>query len=200
MLQRSLAKTVGLAALEDAMARVQDKFGQETVNIALDVTLKVGMRREKLQSVMLSDHFINYTMSTETLDGHMEFLNCPIYGSHKYAQEKYGVNPQVSKLFCTHFCFAHAKAMLDTVLPFPFTLWQPKLIATDDKCEYYLKLAYSPAAKQTEKFVPLIMSWNVTRECNMKCSHCYINATDKKLEHELTTAGRQKIDGSNLPS
>ncbi len=46
--------------------RVQEKFGQETVNIALDVTLKVGMRREKLQSIMLSDHFINYTMSTET--------------------------------------------------------------------------------------------------------------------------------------
>ena len=31
------------------------------------------------------------------------------------------------------------------------------------------------------------MSWNVTRECNMKCSHCYINATDKKLDNELTT-------------
>ena len=56
-----MAKTIGLPALEKAMARVQEKFGQETVNIALDVTLKVGMRREKLQSVMLSDHFINMT-------------------------------------------------------------------------------------------------------------------------------------------
>ena len=56
-----LAKTIGFTALEEAMARVQDKFGQETVSIALDVTLKVGMRREKLQSVMLSDHFINMT-------------------------------------------------------------------------------------------------------------------------------------------
>ena len=40
-----LAKTIGLPALEAAMARVQEKFGQETVSIALDVTLKVGMPR-----------------------------------------------------------------------------------------------------------------------------------------------------------
>ena len=182
-----LSKDIGLPALEDAMEKVQDKFGQETVNIALDVTLKVGMRREKLQSIMLSDHSINYNMSIETLDGHMEFMNCPIFGSHKYAQEKYGVNTKVASLFCTHFCFSHAKAMLDTVLPFPFTLWQPKLIATHGNCEYYLKLAYSPVAKTMERFVPLVVSWNITRECNLKCSHCYINATDKKLENELNT-------------
>ena len=182
-----LAKSIDLPTLENAMQNIQDKFGQETVNIALDVTLKVGMRREKLQSIMLSDHFINYTMSTDTLDGHMEFLNCPIFGSHTYAQEKYGVTPEVSSLFCTHFCFAHAKAMLDTVLPFPFTLWQPKLIATHGNCEFYLKLAHSPMAEASERFVPLVMSWNVTRECNMKCSHCYINATEKKLCNELTT-------------
>ena len=190
-----LAKTIGLPALEKAMASVQEKFGQETVSIALDVTLKVGMRREKLESVMLSDHFINMAMSNETLDGHMDFLNCPIYGGHKYATEKYGVNDQVLGLFCKHFCFAHAKAMLDTVLPFPFTLWQPKLIATHDKCEFYLKLAHSPEAEKSERFVPLVMSWNVTRECNMKCSHCYINATEKKLAHELTTTeGKNFMD------
>ena len=187
LVMAELAKNIDLPILESAMQKVQDKFGKETVNIALDVTLKVGMRREKLQSIMLSDHFINYTMSTETLDGHMEFLNCPIYGSHTYAQEKYGVNSEVSSLFCIHFCFAHAKAMLDTVLPFPFTLWQPKRIATHGNCEFYLKLAYSPLAETAERFVPIVMSWNVTRECNMKCSHCYINATDKKLNNELTT-------------
>jgi radical SAM protein with 4Fe4S-binding SPASM domain len=126
-------------------------------------------------------------MDIEKLDGHMEFLNCPIHGSHKYALEKYGVTDEVTSLFCTHFCFAHAKAMLDTVLPFPFTLWHPKRMATHGACEFYLKLAYSPNAKTSEKFVPLVMSWNVTRECNMKCSHCYINATDKKLPNELTT-------------
>jgi len=187
LVMAELSKNIDLPTLENAMQKVQDKFGQETVNIALDVTLKVGMRREKLQSIMLSDHFIKYAMSTDTLDGHMEFLNCPIFGSHIYAQEKYGVNPQVSSLFCTHFCFAHAKAMLDAVLPFPFTLWQPKRIATHGNCDFYLKLAYSPAAKPSEKFVPLVLSWNVTRECNMKCSHCYINATEKKLNNELTT-------------
>jgi radical SAM protein with 4Fe4S-binding SPASM domain len=182
-----LAEKFGVAAVEDAMERVQERFGQETVEIALDVTLKVGMRREKLQSIMLSDHLINYTMSTETLDGHMEFMNCPIYGSHRYAEEKYGVSPEATSLFCRHFCFSHAKAMLDTVLPFPFTLWQPKRLSTHGNCEYYLKLAYSPLAKKPERFVPLVMSWNVTRECNMKCSHCYINATDKKLDNELNT-------------
>jgi radical SAM protein with 4Fe4S-binding SPASM domain len=182
-----LVKTVGYEKVENAMKRVKDDFGQKTVNIALDVTLKVGMRREKLQSVMLADHFINMAMDGSTLDGKMEFLNCPIHGSHNYAQEKYGIDPKVSTLFCNHFCFAHAKAMLDTVLPFPFTLWQPKLMAKDGICEYYLKLAYSPEAKSQERFVPLVMSYNVTRECNMKCSHCYINATDKKLEDELTT-------------
>ena len=190
-----LAKTMGLPTLEKAMASVKEKFGQETVSIALDVTLKVGMRREKLQSVMLSDHFINMTMSNETLDGKMEFLNCPIFGSHKYAAEKFGVDPKVSALFCKHFCFAHAKAMLDTVLPFPFTLWQPKLIATDGNCEFYLKLAHSPEAQKSEKYVPLVMSWNVTRECNMKCSHCYINATEEKLANELSTQeGKDLMD------
>jgi radical SAM protein with 4Fe4S-binding SPASM domain len=183
----ALAKTVGIPKLENAMARVQDKFGRDTVNIALEVTLKVGMRREKLQSIMLSDHFINYTMDIEKLDGHMDFLNCPIFGSHKYAAEKYGVDDKVSSLFCRHFCFAHAKAMLDTVLPFPFTLWHPKLMVSDGNCEFYLKLAYSQEAQTSEQFVPLVMSWNVTRECNMKCSHCYINATEKKLDNELTT-------------
>ncbi len=182
-----LVKAFGFEAVESAMIRVQDSFGQQTVNIALDVTLKVGMRREKLQSVMLSDHYINMTMDMEKLDGNMEFLNCPIHGGHRFVQEKYGVDPKVSELFCRHFCFAHARAMLDTVLPFPFTLWQPKLMAVDGKCEYYLKLAYSPQAQTSQRFIPLIMSWNVTRECNMKCSHCYINATEKKIDNELTT-------------
>ena len=60
-------------------------------------------------------------------------------------------------------------------------------MAKDGVCEYYLKMAYSPEAKSQEQYVPLVMSYNVTRECNMKCSHCYINATEKKLEDELST-------------
>ena len=182
-----LAKTVGIPRLKDAMKRVQKKFGEETVRIALEVTLNVGMRRENLQTIMLSDHFINYQMDIAKLDGRMQFLNCPIFASHDYIAEKLGVKDDVASLFCTHFCFAHAKAMLNTVLPFTFELWQPQRMATDGKCEFYLKLAHSPTASKPEKFVPLILSWNVTRQCNLKCPHCYINADTKEPINELTT-------------
>jgi radical SAM protein with 4Fe4S-binding SPASM domain len=187
LITAELAKTVGLPRLQSAMKNVQERFGEETVRIALNVTLKVGMRREKLQTIMLSDHFINYTMNIAKLDGHMHFLNCPVFGSHKYIAEKVGVSDAVASLFCTHFCYAHAKAMLNTVLPFTFALWQPQRMATDGKCEFYLKLAYSPTAPASEKYVPLVVSWNLTRKCNLKCPHCYINATTQELKNELTT-------------
>jgi radical SAM protein with 4Fe4S-binding SPASM domain len=190
-----LVKKYGVEKIQNVMDSVKDVFGQETVNIALDVTLKVGMRREKLQAVMLSDHYINNDMSIEALDGQMDFLNCPIHGSHQYILKDLGISSDVATLFCKNFCFAHAKAMLETVMPFPLTLWQPKLMASDGVCSFYLKLAYSPEAPKTESFVPLILSWNVTRECNLKCSHCYINAVDRKLENELTTEeGKRLID------
>jgi radical SAM protein with 4Fe4S-binding SPASM domain len=182
-----LAKTMGLSRLQKLMKEVQEKFGEETVRIALNVTLKAGMRREKLQTVMLSDHFINYKMNLTKLDGQMQFLNCPIFGSHQYISEKLRINGAVTSLFCSHFCFAHAKAMLNTVLPFTFTLWQPEQMSTHEKCTFHLKLAQSPLAPQTERFVPLVLSWNVTRTCNLKCPHCHINATTKQLKNELTT-------------
>ncbi len=150
----SLAQTFGIPRLSVAMQKVKENFGRETVSIALDVTLKVGMRREKLQSIMLSDHFINYTMSIDTLDGKMQFLNCPIYGGHKYIGERLGISDEVTSLFCRHFCFAHAKAMLETVLPFTFDLTQPELMATHGKCEYYLKLGYSPNATRIREVYP----------------------------------------------
>ena len=190
-----LVKLFGAEKIQMVMAAVKDHFGQETVNIALDVTLKVGMRREKLQAVMLSDHYINNAMSLESLDGQMDFLNCPIHGSHQYILKNLGISSDVSLLFCKNFCFAHARAMLETVMPFPLTLWQPKLMTPDGVCSFYLKLAYSSETKEKESFVPLILSWNVTRECNLKCSHCYINAADKKLEGELSTEeGKRLID------
>jgi radical SAM protein with 4Fe4S-binding SPASM domain len=187
------AKTLGVPRLEAAMEKVQEKFGQETVNIALNVTLKVGLRREKLQSIMLSDHFINYTMDIEKLDGNMQFLNCPIFGGHKYIGEELGITDQVASLFCTHFCFAHAKAMLETVLPFTFALSHPQRMATHGKCEFYLKLGYSPNATGSEKFIPLVVSWNVTRKCNLKCSHCYINAASEEYKDELTTEESKRL-------
>jgi len=190
-----LVKIYGAEKIQTVMDAIKDSFGQETVSIALDVTLKVGMRRESLQSVMLSDHYINNSMSIETLDGQMDFLNCPIHGSHQYILKDLNISNDVSTLFCKNFCFAHAKAMLETVMPFPLTLWQPKLMASDGICSFYLKLAYSPEAPQAEQFVPLILSWNITRECNLKCGHCYINAADRKLENELTTEeGKRLID------
>jgi AdoMet-dependent heme synthase len=188
-----IAKTLGVDKLSAAMQNVKENFGQETVSIALDVTLKVGMRREKLQSIMLSDHYINYTMSIDTLDGSMQFLNCPIYGGHKYIGEKLGISEEVTSLFCTHFCFAHAKAMLETVLPFTFDLTQPEIMATHGKCEYYLRLGYSPTATAKEKFIPLVVSWNLTRKCNLKCSHCYINATSEELNGELNTDESKRL-------
>ncbi len=188
-----LAESFGVKRLQAAMEKVQEKFGQETVSIALNVTLKVGLRRERLQSIMLSDHFIDYTMNVESLDGHMQFLNCPIYGGHKYIGGETGITDAVASLFCKHFCFAHAKAMLETVLPFTFALSQPQRMATHGQCEFYLKLGYSPAAKASEKFVPLIVSWNLTRKCNLKCSHCYINATTDELKNELNTEESKRL-------
>ncbi|MEM2098474.1 MAG: radical SAM protein [Candidatus Bathyarchaeia archaeon] len=182
-----LARTLGLPRLQAAMNRVQNKFGEETVSIALDVTLKVGLRREKLQTIMLSDHFINYKMDMAKLDGRMEFLNCPVYGSHKYVAEKMGIPNAVTTLFCTHFCYAHAKAMLEAVLPFPFALQHPQHMATNGKCEFYLQLGAPSMATTKRKFVPLVLSWNITRKCNLKCSHCYINATKQELHNELNT-------------
>ncbi|TRO54745.1 radical SAM protein, partial [Candidatus Bathyarchaeota archaeon] len=189
----ALAKTVGLPQLTDAMKCVQEKFGDETVNIALEVTLSVGMRRENLQTIMLSDHFINYEMDMSRLEGHMQFLNCPIYASHDYVSKKLGTKEDVASLFCTHFCYAHAKAMLNTVLPFTFKLWQPQRMATDGKCQFHLKIAHSPTASRPEKFVPLILSWNITRKCNLKCPHCYINADKQEPIDELTTAEAKNL-------
>jgi radical SAM protein with 4Fe4S-binding SPASM domain len=192
LLMAGLAERVGVPRLEEFMNKTQDKFGEETVRIALDVTLKAGMRREKLQSIMLSDHFIKYTMSVAKLDGRMTFFNCPIFGSHQHIGKQLGISDEVPALFCTHFCYAHAKAMMNTVLPFTFTLWQPKRIATHGVCEFYLKLAHSPDAKPAQ-FVPLVLSWNVTRKCNLKCSHCYINATTQELKNELTTEEAKRL-------
>ena len=46
-----LVKTHGYESVEAAMQRVKDDFGKKTVNIALEVTLRVGMRREKFNQL-----------------------------------------------------------------------------------------------------------------------------------------------------
>ena len=188
-----LVKTLGLQRLQVAMMRIQEKFGEETLSIALKVTLKVGMKRERLQSMMLSDHYINYTMDIAKLDGRMQFLNCPIFGSHKHMCEELGMGESVAALFCRHFCFAHAKSMLQAVLPFTFELSHPQRMATHGMCEFYLRLGYSPTLSNSERFVPLVVSWNLTRKCDLKCSHCYINATAQNYDNELNTAESKRL-------
>jgi MoaA/NifB/PqqE/SkfB family radical SAM enzyme len=85
--------------------------------------------------------------------------------------------------------------MLETVLPFTFELTQPQRMATHGKCDFYLRLGYSPNSTVSEKYIPLVVSWNLTRKCNLKCSHCYINATTEELKGELNTEeSKQLID------
>jgi hypothetical protein len=168
-----LAKIYGMQRLQQAMERVQKKFGEETVNIALDVTLKVGMPREKLQTVMLSDHFIDYRMNIAKLDGNMQFFNCPVAGSHSYIAHKIGISDSVAALFCKHICYAHAKAMLETVLPFTFVV----SAATNRhprKMRSSMKLA-SPSAKVKAEFIPLVVS-----ECHSESATWHVPLLHKR--------------------
>src|SRR4051812_159805 len=37
-------------------------------------------------------------------------------------------------------------------------------------------------------FRPYVISWNITKRCNLACSHCYIDAVRRKIgENELST-------------
>ncbi len=36
------------------------------------------------------------------------------------------------------------------------------------------------------RYTPSLISWNLTRRCNLRCPHCYLEA-GKKAEHELDT-------------
>lgn len=183
-----LAKDLGMEPLEKAMRQVQRRFGEETVKAALSVTLKLGKRRKDLDTIMLSDHFIEREMDMAKLEGFLRLLNCPIFGSHEYMADKLDVKDEITSLFCKYFCFAHAKAMLETVLPFPFELSQSRKMAGDGRCEFLLELARASVVRPVkEEYIPLVVSWNVTLKCNLKCPHCYINATDRELPDELST-------------
>ena len=182
-----LADELGIEQLEQAMARVQKKFGDETVDSAFNVSLKVGIPKAKLQKLMLSDHFIEHEMDMKNLGGFMRFLNCPIHGSHQYVKKELGTSIETSQLFCKRFCRAHAQSMFEKFIPFPVAVTQPMRMATDGKCEFRIKIAPTSAAPTNEKYVPLVVSWNVTLKCNLKCAHCYINAAETELADELST-------------
>lgn len=182
-----LADELGVEQLEQAMVRVQKKFGDETVESAFNVSLKIGIPKAKLQKLMLSDHFIEHEMDMKNLGGFMRFLNCPIHGSHKYMEKELGTNKETSHLFCRRFCRAHAQSMFEKFIPFPVAVTQPTMMTTDGKCEFRIKIAPTSAAPSNEKYVPLVVSWNVTLKCNLKCAHCYINAAETELSNELNT-------------
>jgi radical SAM protein with 4Fe4S-binding SPASM domain len=187
LIVQKLAEELGVERIERTMVRVQKKFGEETVASAFNVSLKVGIPKAKLQKLMLSDHYIENKMDMKILGGFMRFLNCPIYGSHIYVETKLGTEIETSQLFCKSFCKAHAQAMFEKFIPFPVGVSQPLRMATDGRCEFQIRIAPTSAAPTTEKYVPLVLSWNVTLKCNLKCAHCYINAKETKLPDELNT-------------
>lgn len=54
---------------------------------------------------------------------------------------------------------------------------------------------HETSSRESKTFVPTLISWNVTLRCNLKCSHCYINAHAMNAETELTTKeGKTLID------
>ena len=186
LIVEQLADELGVKKVEQTMAQVQKKFGEETVDSAFSVSLKVGIPKTKLQKLMLSDHFIEHKMDMKKLGGFMRFLNCPIHGSHNYMEKELGTK-KTSQLFCKRFCRAHAQAMFERFIPFPVAVTQPMRMESDGKCEFRIKIAHTSEAPTDEQYVPLVVSWNVTLKCNLKCAHCYINAAEKELSDELNT-------------
>lgn len=47
---------------------------------------------------------------------------------------------------------------------------------------------------------PLIVSWGVTKQCNLNCDTCYVNASLTRTENELSTAEAKKLLIDQLPS
>jgi radical SAM protein with 4Fe4S-binding SPASM domain len=187
LIVKKLTEELGIERLEQTMARVKKRFGEETVASAFNVSLKVGIPKAKLQKLMLSDHFIEQEMDMKNLGGFMRFLNCPIYGSHIYVETELGTKTKTSQLFCKSFCRAHAQSMFEKFIPFPVEVSQPLRMATDRRCEFRIRIAPTSVNSTAEKYVPLVVSWNVTLKCNLKCAHCYINASETKLRDELST-------------
>ena len=187
LILRELCRYIGIDRIAKIMGLVQKKFGEKTVESAFKVSLKAGIQKQKLQKLMLSDHFIEYQMDLKKLGGSMQFSNCPIYGSHKYIEKEQDTNSETSQLFCKNFCKAHAQSMFEKFIPFPVEVSQFKRMASEGKCEFRIRIAPTSVVQNTEKYIPLVISWNVTLKCNLKCSHCYINAKDTKLANELST-------------
>jgi len=46
--------------------------------------------------------------------------------------------------------------------------------------------------------IPLLVVWNITRKCNLKCKHCYISADESRARDELSTEEAKKVIDSLL--
>jgi len=46
---------------------------------------------------------------------------------------------------------------------------------------------------------PVMVSFSVTRECNLKCIHCYSRSVETPHPDELTTAGILEVPAELLP-
>jgi radical SAM protein with 4Fe4S-binding SPASM domain len=187
LIMERLAVDTGVKRLAETMSRIGKRFGDETVESAFDVSLKVGLPKEKLQRLMLSDHYIEHKMDLKNLGGYMRFLNCPIHGSHRYMETKLGKRSETSQLFCKYLCKSHAQSMFEKFLPFPVGVSQPQRMASNRRCEFRIRLAPTSSEPSDERYVPLVVSWNVTSRCNLRCSHCYINAGERQFGNELST-------------
>lgn len=57
------------------------------------------------------------------------------------------------------------------------------------------KIIKHPPDKAESKYVPIIISWNTTFKCNLRCAHCYMDAKEREGRDELTTEeGKMLID------
>ena len=51
-----------------------------------------------------------------------------------------------------------------------------------------------PSAPEPREFLPHVVAWNLTKRCNLRCSHCYISAGPfETAEAELTTAECRRV-------
>ncbi len=41
----------------------------------------------------------------------------------------------------------------------------------------------------------MIISWNTTKECHLKCRHCYRDAGDRHADELTLTEGKRLIEG-----
>ena len=121
-----LSKGIGMERLIESFARVQERFGEETVDAAINVSLKVGKKREKWEGIMLSDHFLERGIDMQKFEGFIRFLNCPVFGSHSYIVNALNIKSGVSSLFFRYFLQPMPKPCWKTFSPLHSSCHSPR--------------------------------------------------------------------------